>query len=503
MNNLLLSDFLFGNENFGLNLNQSRPALYIFGFEIYLYALCIVTGMCLAILVAAMYFKKRGYDPYDVTIYALAIIPLGVLGARAYIYIFPWSDRAIPDWSTYFDFRSGGLGIYGGVMVGFLTAMVVAKIRKQDFRIIADCVIPGVFLAQSLGRWGNFFNQEAYGNLITNVYDALPHTAEGLFSRFNGYAVWIEGKAGWYQATFFYESACTFIGFLVCALILTRSKHYKLGWCSAFYGIFYGTARLIIEGMRSDSLYLFIGTQATDIKISQLVSIFSILMGLFTLSKIYRKQLMSLYAKLFKNEYEQVSKSRVVLAVLSALCLGLAITMFVLGGESKFIVGFFASVICVYSFLGIFALTDRLKLYCSKCHERKHVETWQSDYSASKTATIIYAVAMGLLVAFGLYSLIQWGIIDGVPNGIVLAVVTIGLAIVIGIFLLTPAIKTMLTTKREVYQIQKNCACGTSEIVELNSFLLFFFPPVRYIDYGVDHLTPWVDPEKTDKKANA
>ena len=110
---------------------------------------------------------------------------------------------------------------------------------------------------------------------------------------------------------------------------------------------------------------------------------------------------------------------------------------------------------------------------------------------------------MGLLVAFGLYSLIQWGIIDGVPNGIVLAVVTIGLAIVIGIFLLTPAIKTMLTTKREVYQIQKNCACGTSEIVELNSFLLFFFPPVKYIDYGVDHLTPWVDPEKTDKKANA
>lgn len=503
MNNLLLSEFLFGNENFGLNLNQSRPALYIFGFEIYLYALCIVTGMCLAILVAGLYFKKRGYDPYDVTIYALAIIPLGVLGARAYIYIFPWSDRAIPDWSTFFDFRGGGLGIYGGVIVGFLTAMVVAKIRKQDFRIIADCVIPGVFLAQSLGRWGNFFNQEAYGNLITHVYDALPHAANGLFSKFNGYAVWIESHSGWYQATFFYESVCTFVGFLVCVLILTRSKHYKLGWCSAFYGIFYGIARLIIEGMRSDSLYLFIGTQATDIKISQLVSIFSILFGILTLSRIYSKQLLTLYSKLFKSEYDQVSKTRIVFGVISALCLALAITMFALGGESKFIVGFFATIICLYTLLGIFALSDRLKLYCSSCHERKHVTTWQSDYSKSRAQTFIYGIAMGILTIFGLYSLIQWGIIDKVPNGIVLAVVTIGVAIVIGIFLFAPACKTMLTSKKEVFQIQKICACGTTEIVELNSFLLFFFPPYKQVDYGVAHLKPWVDPEKVNKTAKA
>lgn len=499
MNNLLLSEFLFGNENFGLNVSQSRPAFYIFGFEIYLYAIFIVTGMCLAILVGGLYFKKRGYDPYDITIYALAVLPLGILGARAYIYIFPWSDRAIPDWSTFFDFRSGGLGIYGGVIVGFLTAMVVAKIRKQDFRIIADCVMPGVFLAQSLGRWGNFANQEAYGNLITHVYDELPHAATGLFSKFNGYAVWIDARAGWYQATFFYESVCTFLGFLICVLILTRSKHYKLGWCSAFYGLFYGTARLIIEGMRSDSLYLYIGTQLTDIKISQLVSIFSIMLALWTLSKIYRKNLSDLYHKFFKSEYDMIDKSRIVVGVISALMLALAITMFALGGESKFIVGFFASVLCVYSFLGIFGLTDRLKLFCKKCHERKHVSTWQSDYSKSRTATICYGVVMGVLVVFGLFSFIQWGIIDGIPNGIVLAVVAIGVAIAMGIFLFAPACKKMLTSPQEIYQIQKICACGDTETVQLNSFLLFVFPPVKYLDYGVDHLKPWVDPEKVDK----
>ncbi len=503
MNNLLLSGFLFGNENFGLNLNQSRPALYIFGFEIYLYALCIVTGMCLAILIGGLYFKKRGYDPYDITIYALAVIPLGVLGARAYIYIFPWSDRAIPDWSTFFDFRSGGLGIYGGVIVGYLTAMVVAKIRKQDFRIIADCVIPGVFLAQSMGRWGNFFNQEAYGNLITNVYDQLPHAASGLFSKFNGYAVWIDARGGWYQATFFYESACTFLGFLVCVLILTRSKKYKLGWCTAFYGLFYGAARLVIEGMRSDSLYLYIGTQVTDIKISQLVSIFSIFLGLWTLSKIYRKQLLTAYGKLFKTERDQIAKSRWVLAVISAICLALAITMFVLGGESKFIVGFISAVVCIYTLIGVFAMNDRLKLYCKKCGKRKNITTWQSDYSASYTQTIVFGVAMGALVIFGLFSLIQWGIIDGIPNGIVLAVVAIGVATAMGVLLFAPACKKMLTSQKQIYQIQTTCACGETEVIQLNSFLLFFFPPVKYLDYGVDHLVPWVDPEKASKTATA
>ncbi len=75
-------------------------------------------------------FQKRGYDPYDITIYALAVIPIGVLGARAYVYIFPWSGGSA-DWSTYFDFRSGGLGIYGGVIMGYLAALVCSKFKNR------------------------------------------------------------------------------------------------------------------------------------------------------------------------------------------------------------------------------------------------------------------------------------------------------------------------------------------------------------------------------------
>ena len=89
MTNILCDSFVFGNKNFGLNVEATHPYLSLFGLEIYLYAIVIVTGMCLAILIGGLYFKKRGYDPYDITIYALAVIPVGVLGARAYVYIFP------------------------------------------------------------------------------------------------------------------------------------------------------------------------------------------------------------------------------------------------------------------------------------------------------------------------------------------------------------------------------------------------------------------------------
>ncbi|MCM1533813.1 MAG: prolipoprotein diacylglyceryl transferase, partial [Corallococcus sp.] len=217
----ILASFIFGNKNFGLCLDNGHPYLSIFGLEIYLYAIIIVFGMCMAILTAGLYFKKRGYDPYDITIYALAVIPIGVLGARAYVYIFPWHGGS-SDWSTYFQFRSGGLGIYGGVIMGYLAAAVCAKIKKQDFRIVVDSIMPGLFLAQSIGRWGNYFNEEAYGNLIENL---APPVTESVLPHFNGYAVWIVNGnqgTGWYQATFFYESVCTFLGFLICVLVLTR-----------------------------------------------------------------------------------------------------------------------------------------------------------------------------------------------------------------------------------------------------------------------------------------
>lgn len=423
--NTLVSEFVFGNKNFGLDLQGYHPALYVGGFAIYLYAICIVTGMCLAILVGGLYLKKRGYDPYDITIYALAIIPLGVLGARAYVYVFPWDGGSF-DWSTFFNFRSGGLGIYGGVIVGYVSAFVCSKVQKQRFSIIVDCIMPGVLLAQSLGRWGNYFNQEAYGNLIATAYDALPHASSGLFANFNGYAVYIDSLhagsgAGWYQATFFYESVCTFVGFLICIFVLMPNKRYKLGWTTAFYGIYYGVARLVIEGMRSDSLYLFVGSTQTDIKISQLVSICTIALGLWTLSKVYRKQLHALYKKFFADDYQEMRTSRWILSCLALLLICIATLLFALGGEYRTIFGVACVLLAVYSILGVLSLQDRLKVYCNRCHKQTlDVAFWQTDYEKYRTATICFAVVIALLVAVAIFSLVAWGILQSIANGVVL-----------------------------------------------------------------------------------
>lgn len=504
----LLAETVWRDMRFGFGIaDNGNPALFLFDFPIYVYALCIVTGMCLAILIAGLYFKKRGYDPYDVTIYALVLIPIGVLGARAYVYIFPWEGQTA-NWSTYFDFRSGGLGIYGGVIMGYVAAFVLCKIKKQDFRIVTDCIMPGVLIAQSIGRWGNFANQEAYGELISRVYNDLPHASSGIFARFNGYAVWI-GNLGdnpsgaWHQATFFYESACTFIGFLVCVLLLMRSKRYKLGWCTSFYGIYYGIVRLIIEGLRTDSLYLWIGTRQTDIRISQLVSVFTIVLGLWTLTKIYRRELHALYKKMFRDDLDEMSKSRWILLALSVALLGVGVTMFVLGGESKFIIGFFATLLAVYCALGVWSLHDRMKLYCKECREcHVPVAQWQTEHEKHFVGAICYSIAAALLIGFGLFSLIKWGLIDGIPNGIVLTVVCFALAIAMGIWLIAPEFKAYVASKQDGQSsaIKVTCNCGANYEVKLNKFLLFVFPPKTYLNYGVEHLKAWVDPEEKPKR---
>jgi len=514
---LLADTFVWGNEKFGLAIDVRNPYISIFGFEIYLYAIVIVFGMCMAILTAGLYFKKRGYDPYDITIYALVIIPIGVLGARAYVYIFPWSGGE-SDWSTFFNFRSGGLGIYGGVIMGYLAAFVCSKIKKQDFRIVVDSIMPGLFLAQSIGRWGNYFNREAFGNLITSDYNALPNFVEWIYGGpqhgFNGYAVWIGGETGgWYQATFFYESVCTFLGFLICVLALTRSKRYKLGWCSAFYGIYYGIVRLVIEGFRSDSLFLYVGHVETDIKISQLVSVFAIIFGVLTLLKIYRKQIHALYKKLFKNDCDEISKSRWILLAVSVVFLAVGVTMCALcadvksnnggkGGETYLIAGVIFLALCVYSALGVWSLFDRLKIYCKKCYNRvAEPVLWQTERERLLTATICYAVIIGVLLIFGLFSLIAWGIIARIPNGTVLFVACLGCIAAITLSRLVPTVKTLLKTEKTTENSACDCNCGERCEYKLNKFLLFVFPQKVYLDYGVENLTPWVDPDKEKKKA--
>ncbi len=488
---LVADKIIFGTKNFGYGLGPvGNPAVFILGFPIYLYALIIVTGMCLAVLIAGFLFKKRGYDPYDICYYALFVILFGVLGARLYVFIFPW-DGSLQDWGTFFDFRQGGLGIYGGVILGYIAAYIVARVRKQDFKIVADCIMPGLLLAQCIGRWGNFVNQEAYGNLVTN-----PNL------QFFPYAVFIESRQAWFQATFFYESAATFIGFIICMLLI-RSKKYKLGWLTAFYGIYYGTARLVIEGLRTDSLYLWIGTVQTDIKISQLVSVFAIILGVWTLSKIYRREIHALYSKMFRSEYDELAKSRWILLALSVLCLGGAVALFVLGGASNFIAGACLAAVAVYSVLGIFALHDRMKLYCPECGSRNEPsEAVISSEERNEISFYVFAAAVGLAFAAGTAFIIA-GAVTGVANHYVLGAVFL-LLCAAAAYKLYVCIKNRnkeIKVSLEPNSAKSVCGCGETYKPRLNKFLLYIFPYKVYPDYGVENLHEFVDPETEKKKA--
>ena len=231
------------------------------GLNIAWYGVIIASGLILGILIGTLRARKRGWSSDLVLDFILLAIPLAIIGARAYYVAFEWDYfAAYPE--RIIAINQGGLAIYGAVIGGFLAAFLFSKAAKFPFLKLIDLVIPSLILGQAIGRWGNFINQEAYGALITNP---------GL--QFFPLAVYIEAIGEWHQATFFYESVCTAILFVV-TLLLGR-KNAKDGTLLATYFIGYGIARTVIEGLRTDSLYLF-GT----IRVSQALSALLVLVGI-------------------------------------------------------------------------------------------------------------------------------------------------------------------------------------------------------------------------------
>ena len=191
------------------------------------------------------------------------VIVFGIIGARLYYVIFNF-DLYKDNLLSIFNLREGGIAIYGAVIFGALAMFVYTKIKKQNFLEYADCITPGLVLAQSIGRWGNFVNQEAYG-YETNSLFAMTIIK-------NGEAVSV-------HPTFLYESILNLIVFIILMIFLNKYRK-NAGEVSAIYGIIYGVGRFFIEGMRTDSLYI------GSFRISQIVSILFILIGLFLFVKL-------------------------------------------------------------------------------------------------------------------------------------------------------------------------------------------------------------------------
>ena len=231
------------------------------GFNIAWYGIIIACGLLLGVVLAMYRAKRRGFNPDMILDFLLLAIPLAVVGARLYYVVFEWENYA-GDFLKIFAINQGGLAIYGGVIGGIITAIIFCLVKKVPIFTLLDLTVPSLILGQAIGRWGNFINQEAFGNIITN-----PSL------QFFPIAVYIDKLGEWHQATFFYESAWNMA--LLCIVLLLSHRKVKDGILLSTYFIGYGIGRFLIEGLRTDSLYIVPG-----IRVSQMLSLFLIAVGI-------------------------------------------------------------------------------------------------------------------------------------------------------------------------------------------------------------------------------
>ena len=222
------------------------------------YGVIICVAMVLAAAIILRYaVKKEGMNLDSFLDYFLLAIPLGVVGART-MYVL----ARLEEYKTFSDMIAiweGGIAIFGAIIAGAITIFVLAKIKKQPVLKIFDAFVPGLLIAQSLGRWGNFINGEAFGETVTHK---LP------------WGMIVNG-IGPVHPTFLYESIITFVGFLLVVFFVYRYKK-EDGQVLSFYLVWYGIGRTLVEGLRTDSL--MIGD--TGLRLAQCIGILAALCGI-------------------------------------------------------------------------------------------------------------------------------------------------------------------------------------------------------------------------------
>ena len=251
-------------EGIGINLNISNIFLKIGNIEIYWYAVCIVLAMIIAILLLKKDDGKYNIKFEDVLILLVFLIPISIIFARLYFVIFKL-DYYINNPLQIFNIRNGGLAIYGGVIGALATTFIFCKTKKIKFLDMLDYMVPFLALGQSIGRWGNFFNVEAYGTQ-TNTLLRMGIMENGNYIQVH--------------PTFLYESICTFIIFII--LYNKRKNRDYSGQLTYIYFALYGIVRAVIEGIRTDSL------MSGNIRVSQILSI--LLFIVFTSILLYKKE---------------------------------------------------------------------------------------------------------------------------------------------------------------------------------------------------------------------
>lgn len=237
----------------GIEFTVDPIVLHYGSGGIHWYGVIIAAGVVLALLLCTSLYRRRGGDGEDLLDFIIWALPAGIVGARAYYVFFSWNSYK-DDIVEIFRIWNGGLAVYGGIIAGLVTAVIFCRAKGISFFDFADIAVPGLALAQSLGRWGNFVNGEAHGGPTGLPWGMSINGSEPV------------------HPTFLYESLWSLAGAAVLLLVLRRAKK---GQTFFAYWLWYGFGRFFIEGLRTDSLYTSFG-----LRVSQIVAAASAAVGI-------------------------------------------------------------------------------------------------------------------------------------------------------------------------------------------------------------------------------
>ena len=270
--------------NLGITIEHLPNSITVFGFRIAFYGIIIGLGILAGMAIACSDAKRRGQDPDIYLDFALYAIIFSIMGARAYYVIFDWANYK-DDLLQIFNLRAGGLAIYGGVIAAALTLIVFTKKRKLSFFSMADSGVLGLITGQMIGRWGNFFNCEAFGGYTDNLFamrirKSLVNPA--MISQQLVDNEIVENGMAYIQVhpTFLYESLWN-LGVLMFMQWYRKRKKFE-GEMLWVYFFGYGLGRVWIEGLRTDQLRI----PGTEFAVSQLLS--AVLLGVSAAVIVYR-----------------------------------------------------------------------------------------------------------------------------------------------------------------------------------------------------------------------
>lgn len=279
-----MSDTAIAFPHLGIYLEHVPKSFTIFGFTIALYGVVIACGMGAGLWIALRVAKKYGFDTDIIWDFFLYGVFFGVVGARLYYVIFSW-DYYKNDLRTIFQLRNGGLAIYGGVIAAIVTLFIFCRKKKISYFTMMDIGAPGLILGQIIGRWGNFFNREAFGEYTDSLFAMrLPVSAVRPGEITETMAVHIADGAVQVHPTFLYECLWNLL-ILGVMLLIWKYKQFE-GEIALIYLGGYGLGRGVIEGFRTDQLYL----QGTQIPVSQLLAVILVVFSVVTYVYVMRKQ---------------------------------------------------------------------------------------------------------------------------------------------------------------------------------------------------------------------